>query len=260
MTGFAIALLLAKLGLAAAVVVVASLVVERSGPVVGALLTSLPLGSAPTYVFLALDHDAGFLAQVALGSLPAMVGIAAFQLAYVHLAQRRGVLASVAGGMLAWLLVAAPLRQAGLGIAVLGPLAVAGFALCAVLVRPLLRWSGRNRPRRRWWDIPFRAGIVALTTGAALLAGQLVGPGLAGLVTLMPTVFVPMALILHPRIGGPDTATVIGTAAPGMIGLALMQNAICLTAVGLGSAGALLLGVGISLGWNMGLFVLQRRR
>ncbi len=47
----------------------ASMVAERSGPLIGALVATLPVSAGPVYVFLALDHDAAFIAQSALASL-----------------------------------------------------------------------------------------------------------------------------------------------------------------------------------------------
>ena len=47
----------------AAFVVTASIITERSGPVIGALIATLPISAGPSYVFLALDHDAAFIAE-----------------------------------------------------------------------------------------------------------------------------------------------------------------------------------------------------
>jgi hypothetical protein len=43
-----------RMVIAAAFVVSASIVTERSGPVVGALVATLPISAGPSYVFLAL--------------------------------------------------------------------------------------------------------------------------------------------------------------------------------------------------------------
>src|SRR5258705_5220921 len=59
-----------RMAFAAAFVVTASVVTERSGPVIGALIATLPISAGPSYVFLALDHYAAFLSQGALASLP----------------------------------------------------------------------------------------------------------------------------------------------------------------------------------------------
>ena len=59
-----------RMAVAAAFVVSASFIAERSGPAIGALVATLPISAGPAYVFLALDHDAAFIAQGALTSLP----------------------------------------------------------------------------------------------------------------------------------------------------------------------------------------------
>jgi energy-converting hydrogenase Eha subunit E len=67
-----ILILLLRMMVAAGFVVTASIITERSGPVIGALVATLPVSAGPSYVFLALDHDAAFIAQGALSSLPVM--------------------------------------------------------------------------------------------------------------------------------------------------------------------------------------------
>src|ERR1700753_4121410 len=94
------ALLLAlRMALAAALVVTASAITERSGPVIGALIATLPISAGPSYVFLALDHDAAFIAEGALASFPINAVTMFYCLAYVLLAQRQNALVSVGGAM-----------------------------------------------------------------------------------------------------------------------------------------------------------------
>ena len=57
-----ILMLVLRMAVAAAFVVTASFITERSGPVIGALVATLPISAGPSYVFLALDHDAAFIA------------------------------------------------------------------------------------------------------------------------------------------------------------------------------------------------------
>lgn len=64
--------LLLRMAIAAAFVVSASIITERAGPVIGALVATLPVSAGPSYVFLAIDHDAAFIAQGALASLPVL--------------------------------------------------------------------------------------------------------------------------------------------------------------------------------------------
>src|SRR5471030_1404304 len=87
-----------RMAITAAFVVSASVIAERSGPVIGALVATLPISAGPSYVFLALDHDAAFIAEGALASLPINVATIFLALVYVMLAQRHNALVSWAGG------------------------------------------------------------------------------------------------------------------------------------------------------------------
>jgi hypothetical protein len=60
------------MAITAAFVVSASVITERSGPVIGALVATLPISAGPAYLFLSLDHDAAFIAEGALASLRSM--------------------------------------------------------------------------------------------------------------------------------------------------------------------------------------------
>ena len=84
-----ILLLALRMAVAAAFVVTASFITERSGAVIGALIATLPISAGPSYVFLALDHDAAFIAEGALASFPINAVTMFFCLTYVVLAQRR---------------------------------------------------------------------------------------------------------------------------------------------------------------------------
>src|SRR4051794_17724450 len=83
-----------RMAITAAFVVTASFITERSGPVIGALVATLPISAGPSYVFLAIDHDAAFIAEGALASLPINAATIWLALTYVVLAQRHNVLIS----------------------------------------------------------------------------------------------------------------------------------------------------------------------
>ena len=87
-----------RMAVAAAFVIAASMITERSGPAIGALVATLPISAGPSYVFLALDHDAAFIAEGALASLPINGATIVMGLVFVTLAQRRGVHVSLPAG------------------------------------------------------------------------------------------------------------------------------------------------------------------
>src|SRR5436189_6363508 len=92
-----------RMAITAAFVVSASVITERSGPVIGALIATLPISAGPSYVFLALDHDAAFIAEGALASLPINAATIFLGLTYVVLAQRHGALPSCLSAVAVWL-------------------------------------------------------------------------------------------------------------------------------------------------------------
>src|ERR1700712_6082016 len=99
-----------RMAVTAAFVVTASIITERSGPVIGALVATLPISAGPSYVFLSLDHDAAFIAQGALASLPINAATIFMGLTYVVLAQRCNALVSTGGGIAVWIALAALMR------------------------------------------------------------------------------------------------------------------------------------------------------
>ena len=80
-----------KMAVTATFVVAASFTAQRAGPLIGAMVATLPISAGPIYVFLALDHDAAFISQSALGSLAITAATGVFSLTYAVLAERRGL-------------------------------------------------------------------------------------------------------------------------------------------------------------------------
>src|SRR5664279_5745518 len=149
-----------RMAITAAFVVSASVFTERSGPVIGALVATLPVSAGPSYVFLALDHDAGFIAEGALASLPINAATIFLGLTYVVLAQRQSVIVSCGVAVAVWIALAVLARAVHWTLA--GGLLVNAvtFAICLPLLR---RYRHVKMPliRRRWFDIPLRAALVS---------------------------------------------------------------------------------------------------
>src|SRR5512145_3058981 len=100
-----------KMAMTATIVVVASVAVERSGPFIGALIAALPTAAGAAYIILALEHPPAFISASAVGSAAANAAVAIFALTYTVLAQRRGIVLSIAVATLVWFAAAAALRQ-----------------------------------------------------------------------------------------------------------------------------------------------------
>src|SRR6201998_3108062 len=128
-------LLVLRMAVAAAFVVSASIITERSGPVIGALIATLAISAGPSYTFLALDHNAAFIAEGALASLPINAATIFLALTYVVLAQRQNAAISAGGAGLVWVAFAALSRTVHWSLA--GGLLVnaVSFAICLPLLR-----------------------------------------------------------------------------------------------------------------------------
>ncbi|HWN79207.1 MAG TPA: hypothetical protein VNN81_15290 [Bradyrhizobium sp.] len=242
-----------RMAVTAAFVVSASVITERSGPVIGALVATLPISAGPSYVFLARDHDAAFIAEAALASLPINAITIFLCLTYVVLAQRRSAAVSFAGAVMVWSALAALSRTVHWSLAG-GLLANAvAYAICLPLLR---RFRHVKMPpiTRRWYDIPLRASLVATLVATVVILSKWVGPGVSGTIALFPVVFTSMMLILHPRIGGPATAALLANSGWGLIGLGIAIAVLHLAALRFGSVIGLSLALATCVSWNLGLW------
>lgn len=250
---------LLKMALSAFTVVAASLLVERVGPFVGAMVATLPISGGPAYLFLAMDHGPQFLADSTVGGLAVNAVVTPlFVLTYASLAQRRGLALSLGAALLAWvagaaLITSIPLTMTGAFLANLVTLPAS-----LVLARRFTQGVALRAPVPRWWDIPLRAAMVVALVAALLLVARTVGPQAAGMVAVVPIVLTSLTLILHPRIGGPAAAAVLANAIPGLFGFGMAMLAVHALAPAAGSALALSVGLAICVGWNLTL-VLARR-
>ena len=66
--------------LTATIVVIISVVVERSGPFIGALIAALPTAAGAAYIILAFEHPPAFIAASAVGSAAAAAAVSIFAL------------------------------------------------------------------------------------------------------------------------------------------------------------------------------------
>lgn len=248
---------LLKMLVTAAIVVAASLIAERTGPIVGSLIATLPVSAGPAYVFLSLDHDAAFIAQSALASFVTTIGTTLFALVYAAVAQRQGMIVSLLAAEATWLSFALLTQRTDWNIQTAAPLAAAVFAACIMLSRPF-RHARMPPPQRRWYDVPLRAGMVALLVLLVITLSHAFGAYATGVLAGFPVVFTGLILILPPRVGGPPTAAVIAHSITGLIGFEIALAALHLSAVPLGAPAALATGLAICVGWNLLLFALRR--
>ena len=202
-----------KMAMTAGIVVAVSVVVERSGPFLGALIAALPTAAGAAYIILAAEHPPSFIAASALGSIASVPTVSIFALTYTLLAQRHGLLISLGLALLAWSAAAALLRL--VGWTTLGAVAF-NAAVFAIAVPLSWRYRTVGRPPkflRTAFDIPLRALTAALVVVAVTAASDRIGSFASGLFALFPIVICCSIVILHPRVGGKASASVFGARA-----------------------------------------------
>src|SRR5690349_25051735 len=103
--------LLARAAVSACVVVAATVAAEAAGPFWSGLVVSLPIGAGPAYAMLALQHPADFIAASALGGFSANAACFVFLTVVALLAPRIHWGGALGGGLLAWVISVALIRQ-----------------------------------------------------------------------------------------------------------------------------------------------------
>jgi hypothetical protein len=255
---FALALAV-KMAITAGLVVAAAAIAERAGPLLGALVATLPISAGPAYVFVSLDHGPAFIAASALASLAMNAATSLLALTYVLLAQRRGRAVRFGAALGVWLVSALLLRllpwTLGGAVALNGLVLALGIPISRALLHPPMPPLVRRR-----YDVPARAALVVLLVALVVgLSGQL-GPALTGVLAVFPVVLSSLILIFDPRIGPKPTAALIAQAIPGLGGFAVALAVLHGAAVPLGTPAALALALVVSLGVNIMLWIGLRRR
>lgn len=252
--------LLLKIVMTASIVVIASVVVERSGPFIGSLIASLPTAGGAAMIILAWEHPPDFIAQSAVGSMVANAMVAVFALSYAVLAQRYSLAISLGSAFFVWF-VAAGLSQ------FVDWNAARAAALIAV-VFPLTILAGRRfrseglirRMHLTGADLAWRAGVVTLCVIVVTAASHSIGSYWSGLFAFFPVAMGSFFVILHPRIGGPAAASVAAHVQAPLIGLGLGLYAVHLLAEPIGVWWAYAAGLAIGVSWNVSLWLWRNWR
>lgn len=247
---------------AGTVVVLASVLAEVLGPVWGALIISLPVTAGPVYVFMALEHDAAFIAGAALNGFAANAATGLFLLVYAKRAGSHGLTATLGPAALAWFAAAVPISAVAWTPLTAFLLNAATFGASFLLTRPisqvvLVPTTAVARPRPL--DLIVRAAAVALFVAAVLAVSTALGPSRTGVLAAYPLTLTSTFVILHRRVGGPAVARLASITVRGVFGFGLTLLTLHLLVQPLGAAVALASALLVSLTYSAGLLALQRR-
>lgn len=248
--------------IAGGVVVLASALAELLGPVWGSLIISLPVTAGPVYVFMALEHDAAFIAGAALNGFAANAATGLFLFVYAKRAGRRGLAGTLGPAALAWFAAAVPISAIGWTPLTALLLNMTVFGAAFLLTRPisqtiLVPASSVARPRPL--DLLVRAAAVALFVAAVLAVSTALGPSRTGVLAAYPLTLTSTFVILHRRVGGPAVARLASITVRGVFGFGLTLLTLHLLVQPLGAPLALMAGLLVSLTYSAGLLAAQTR-
>lgn len=257
---FSLAFLFVKMLATSAIVVTASLIAERTGPLVAAMVATLPVSAGPVYVFLAMEHGDAFIGTAALGSMGSNMATAGFSLAYVLAAQSQGPALSLLMALATWIAVLLGFRALELPFLAMLGVVIVVFPLLHMAARPYLKARPLTPPRLAWYAIPLRAAVVSLLVAVVTTLSFRIGPQWSGYFATMPVVLSTLAIFVQPRLGGPATAAIIASGLLGLMGFGVALAVAHLTALPLGKWPALALGLAVCVVWNLGLVWFSRRQ
>jgi hypothetical protein len=247
-----------KMTMTAAIVVAASVVVERSGPFIGALIAALPTAAGAAYIILAIEHPPAFVAASAVGTMSANAAVSMFALTYAALAQRRGLVASLGGAFLVWFVAIAAMRP----VDWTAPRAlILNAAVFAVTVPASARFRTETtvKPEPRRFDLAWRVATVSICVAIVTAASHRIGSFASGMFAVFPVAMASFFIILHPRVGGPAAASVAAHVQAPLIGLIFGFITVHYLAEVVGVWLSLALGLMLCIAWN-GLMWLARQR
>ncbi len=237
----------------------ASVAAETAGPFWGALIASFPVSAGPAYVFLALQHDADFVAMSALGSCAANAATGLFLIVYGLVAGRLSAWPSLGAAVLAWL-------AASLAIQKIEWMPVSAFLLNVVVYvggLKLLRAIPSNGPlplrpiRRRWLDLPARALAVAAFVTFVVGLSSVMGATATGIAAVFPISLISLIVVVRSRIGARGSAVLVADALPPMLGFGMMLLVLHLTIPYWGIALAYTIALLLTLCWSGSLVLLR---
>jgi hypothetical protein len=250
-----------KVTMTAGIVVAASVLVERSGPFIGALIASLPTAGGAAMIILALEHPPQFIAAGVVGSLIANAACAVFALCYAAMAQRRGLPVSLGSAFVIWFSIVMLSR--------LIDWSIAGAIALNIVVSPLTIWASRyflgdgaarGKVKLTATDLAWRAAVVTFVVISVTAASHSIGSFASGVFAFFPVAMGSFFIILHTRLGGPAAASVAGHVQVPLIGLSLAFIAVHTLAVPLGVWWSYLIGLAIGVSWNALLWLVKQRR
>lgn len=202
-------LFLLKVSVTPVLVAAVSIAARWWGPTVGGILMGLPWFTGPVLFILVHEKGVEFGVPASLGILLGVSGVALFIVTYASLARVAAwpvtIVAAVAAyGAGAWV-GQHPAVAAALAIPGISPLPLAAMVSAvslAVTYALIPRPRGNQLPQALpWWDIPMRMLATGALVATLLLAADVLGPRLSGILATYPVILTVVCTFTHHRWG-----------------------------------------------------------
>lgn len=248
-----------KIALTVSITVAASVLVERSGPFLGAMIASLPTAGGAAMIILALEHPPEFVAASAVGSLVSGVACAVYALMFAALARRHGLVLSLAIALAVWLAFAAVAQAVQWTIWSAIALNVVLFP-ATIFVGSRLRGASIAGAKLvlTTRDIAWRTAIVTAVVIAVTTLSHWIGSFASGMFAFFPVAMSSFLIILHSRVGAASASSFAAHVQAPLVGLGLSLCVVYWLAQPLGVWTAYVLALATGIAWNAGLWLLRR--
>ena len=184
-----------KLAATAALVVFATLIAEKVGAFIGAMIAALPLSADLHTFFISMEHDAAFVAQSALTGLGINAMISPFLVVSAMLIHRFGIWVGLGVGFVFWTSGSLAILHADLPFLAAIVLNLAAFPVSLYLSHPYLDVRRTRATKGGLLDVALRTTAVVAVAAAVIITGRLIGPEMAGFVAVIP-------IVLAQHVGG----------------------------------------------------------
>ena len=247
-----------KAGLTAFTIILVTVLAERAGKTLAAILMGMPLSIGPALALLAFSHGHEFVARSANHALSSVLGVVLFIIAYVHAAKLYGLWVCVLAGYTAWFASALVLSHVDLSFWGALGCATAGL-LTGQLLIPRMEIPLRDATQAAGpTPIRFlivRGSLAGLVVASVVTLAPLLGPALAGYFASVPVILGTAAWMLTSVANNQFAAATLSHADRGLLSfLAFCATVACLTGA-LPAYAAIATGIGVSVVVSLGLVV-----
>ena len=252
---------LLSFALAAAWVSMATVVTERLGTKVGAVVTTLPSTLVVALYFMAVEEGPSFAADVA-AVVPAEMGVNAVFLAVFVAVSGRGLPAALVASLAVWSVLSAALYIADpdtlwLSLAIY----LAMVTATALWLRRRHRFEQREGRHISYTpgEIAFRGLFAGAMIAVSVVAASLAGPVLGGILSVFPAIFTSTMVILYLRQGREFTGATGSVMVIGSANVVVYSVVVVFAFPPLGAALGTVVALVLSYLWSLGLYLAVQR-